>query len=89
MDENELTITFSWIDLERHLLRLADSRAKMEMAPYLVSGIRKQRPFLTHELLLQEILSVAACMGDSRFPPPADGSTSTDMATSRASESSP
>ena len=88
MDETTLTMTFSWSDLERQLNRLADGPAQKEMIPYLVSGIRKQRPFLTHELLLQEILSVAACMADSRFPPPA-GSTLPGMATSPASQSSP
>ena len=74
MDETTLTMTFTWSDLERQLYRLADAPAQREMIPYLVSGIRKQRPFLTNELLLQEMLSVAACMGDSRFPP-VDGST--------------
>lgn len=88
MDETQLTMTFSWNDLERQLCRLADGPAQKEMIPYLVSGIRKQRPFLTHELLLQEILSVAACMADSRFPPPAD-SASRATATSPVSESSP
>ena len=87
MDETTLTMTFSWSDLERQLNRLADSAAQKEMIPYLVSGIRKQKPFLTHELLLQEILSVAACMADSRFPPV--DSTSPGMATSPASQSSP
>ncbi len=89
MDETTLTMTFTWSDLERQLYRLADAPAQREMIPYLVSGIRKQRPFLTNELLLQEMLSVAACMGDSRFPPPSDGSMLADMATSPASESSP
>lgn len=85
---NKITLTFDWNELEAQLNALADGPDQLEMIPHLVSGIKKQKPFLSEELLLQEILSIAACIADARFPA-AVSSTSTGMVTSHGSESSP
>lgn len=64
-----ITLTFDWPDLETQLMELADGPSQKEMIPFLVSGIKKQKPFLTPDMLLREILSVTACIADARFPP--------------------
>lgn len=81
---NKITLTFDWNELEAQLNALADGPEQLEMIPHLVSGIKKQAQFLSQELLLQEILSIAACIADARFPAAAY-STSAGTVTSQGS----
>lgn len=85
--ESTVTLTFNWRELERQLSALADGPAQKDMIPFMVSGLRKQAPFLSQELLLQEILAITACIADARFPT-ASALASLASATSPASGSS-
>lgn len=85
MSQDTLTLTWSWTQLEAELDRLATGPVQAEMVPHLVSSLRKQSPFLSDGMLLQEVLAIAACIADRSFPPdleafpasgPAGGSSS-------------
>jgi len=61
--------SISWPQLERQLTDLATTPAKQQMAGPLVSATRKQAPFKPPEMVLREILCIAAVLMDETFDP--------------------
>lgn len=67
--EGEATPSFTWAQLERQLVDLADSPTKQAMARDLVSGLRKMSPFKPPEMVLREILCMSWALLDENFQP--------------------
>lgn len=63
--------SISWRQLERQLADLATTPAKQQMAGPLVSATRKQAPFKPPEMVIREILCIAAVLMDESFDPDA------------------
>jgi hypothetical protein len=63
--------SISWRQLERQLSDLATTPAKQQMAGPLVSATRKQAPFKPPEMVMREILCIAAVLMDESFDPDA------------------
>lgn len=63
--------SISWRQLERQLADLATTPAKQQMAGPLVSATRKQAPFKPPEMVIREILCIAAVLMDETFDPDA------------------
>jgi hypothetical protein len=61
--------SISWRQLERQLADLASTEAKKQMAGPLVSATRKQAPFKPPEMVIREILCIAAVLMDESFDP--------------------
>jgi hypothetical protein len=61
--------SISWRQLERQLADLATSPAKKQMAGPLVSATRKQAPFKPPEMVVREVLCIAAVLMDETFDP--------------------
>ncbi|MDO1560098.1 hypothetical protein Q0812_11735 [Brevundimonas sp. 2R-24] len=62
-------LSFTWEQLERQLSSLATTPVKQRMASDLVSGTRKQAWAKPSEMVLQEILLIAAILADDGFNP--------------------
>ncbi len=56
--------TMTYADLAAALEQVASNEAHRNMAPYLVSALRRQAPFLTGRMVLFEILRSAICLAD-------------------------
>ncbi len=63
----------SYRDLLEGLGMIAAGPKHRSMAPYLVSALRDQSPFLTGQMTMFEILRTANCLADVGVPPVADG----------------
>ena len=63
------SLSFTWEQLERQLANLATTPGKRAMASDLVSGTRKQAWAKPQEMVLQEILLIAAILADDGFSP--------------------
>jgi hypothetical protein len=63
--------SISWRQLERQLCDLATTPAKQQMAGPLVSATRKQASFKPPEMVIREILCIAAVLMDESFDPDA------------------
>jgi len=63
------TLTWTWPELQAELDRLALGPVQAGMIPYLVRPLQEQAKFLNSQLMLREILSLAACVADQSFPP--------------------
>lgn len=61
--------SISWRQLERQLMDLATTPTKQQMAGPLVSATRKQAPFKPPEMVIREILCIAAVLMDETFDP--------------------
>ncbi len=61
--------TFTWEQLERQLIDLADTPAKQALAPPLVSAMRKHSRWKPPEMVLREILCLAWTLMDEAFQP--------------------
>jgi hypothetical protein len=61
--------SISWRQLERQLADLATSPAKRQMAGPLVSATRKQALFKPPEMVIREVLCIAAVLMDETFDP--------------------
>lgn len=61
--------SISWRQLERQLADLATSPARKQMAGPLVSATRKQAPFKPAEMVIREVLCIAAVLMDETFDP--------------------
>ena len=68
-DNETYTLTWTWSQLQAELDRLALGPMQAGMIPYLVKPLQDQSRFLNGELMLREILSLAACIADHSFPP--------------------
>jgi len=60
---------FTWSQLERQLMDLADSPMKAAMAKDLVSALRKMSQFKPPEMVLREILCTSWALLDESFQP--------------------
>ena len=63
------SLSFSWEQLDRQLAGLATTPVKRAMVSDLVSGTRKQAWAKPPEMVLQEILLIAAILADDGFRP--------------------
>jgi len=63
------TPTFTWEALERQLTNLAVTPAQKALVETLVSATRKQAVFKPSELVLREMLCIAAVLMDETFHP--------------------
>ena len=79
------TLTWTWDQLQTELDRLALGPIQAGMIPYLVKPLRDQSKFLNGELMLREILSLAACIADHSFPPASVGSRASELFNGSAS----
>lgn len=70
-------VSFSWEQLERQLADLAETPVKRELAVLLVSGTRKQAWAKPPEMVLRELLAIAATLSDESFHPSVGGETDT------------
>lgn len=61
--------TISWSQLERQIEDLAVTPAKREMVAALMSATRKQARFKPSEMVMREILCIAAVLMDEDFDP--------------------
>lgn len=64
-----LAPTFTWEALERQLTDLAVTPAQKALVVTLVSATRKQSAFKPSELVLREMLCIAAVLMDETFHP--------------------
>ena len=85
MSQDTFTLTWSWTQLAAELDRLALGPIQAEMVPHLVSSLRKQAPFLNDGTMLQEVLSIAACVADRSFPLTSEASPASGPAGSSSS----
>jgi hypothetical protein len=67
-----LGLTFTWDALERQLADLAVTPTQRGLAPTLVSATRKLAGFKPPELVLREVLCIAAVLMDETFYPETD-----------------
>jgi hypothetical protein len=65
--DEELTPTFSWVQLERQLVDLAATDTQADMARHLVSATRKLAGFKPPEMVLREILCLTWVLLDENF----------------------
>lgn len=63
----------SYRDLLDGLGMVARGTKHRSMAPYLVSALHDQAPFLTGRMTMFEILRSANCLADIGMPPATDG----------------
>lgn len=62
-------LSFTWSQLERQLMDLADTPLKAAMARDLVSGTRKMSHFKPPEMVLREVLCLTWALLDEGFQP--------------------
>ena len=59
----------TYADFEAALQLVASDRQHRVMVPFLVSGLRKQAPFMNGQAMMLEILCSAACLADLPMKP--------------------
>ena len=84
-DTETYSLTWTWTQLQTELDRLALGPVQAAMIPYLVKPLQDQAKFLNGELMLREILSLAACIADHSFPPATAASNASDPSSGLAS----
>ena len=72
MSNDTLMLTLPWKTLEEELHRLAAGPIQAEMIPHLVRPLQMQARFLSQALILREVVSIAACIANTGFPPEQD-----------------
>jgi len=65
---DDLLPPMTYRDFLAALERVASGRRHQKMAPFLVSALQQQAPFLTGEMLMFEILCSGSCMADQPTP---------------------
>nr|WP_315050446.1 hypothetical protein [uncultured Brevundimonas sp.] len=65
--ENQTTMPYAHV--EAALPLVASDRQHRVMVPFLVSGLRKQAPFMNGQAMMLEILCSAACLADLPMKP--------------------
>lgn len=65
---DDLMPPMTYRDFQAALERIASGRRHRNMAPFLVSALQQQAPFLNGEAMMFEILCSGSCMADQPAP---------------------